>query len=74
MTRIAVGMKASLTAKKYSVAVVAAAAAAAAAGVKIQAFPVGSAQSAMDEQLMLLLLAEWLLVGALASCSPEFQC
>ena len=69
----AAGLKASLTAKEASAAVVAAAAAAAAAGVKIVAFPVGSTQSAMDEQLMLLPLAERLLVDALASCSQEFQ-
>ena len=74
LTLIAAGLKASPTAKETSAAVVAAAAAAAAAGVKIVAFPVGSTQSAMDEQLMLLPLAEWLLVDALASCSQEFQC
>ena len=74
MTRIAAELKAALTKKEASAAVVAAAAAAAAAGVKIVAFPVGSTQSAMDEQLMLLPLAEWLLVDALASYSQEFQC
>ena len=74
MTLIAAGLKASPTTMEVLVAVVAAAAAAAAAGVKIVAFPVGSTQSAMDEQLMLLPLAEWLLVDALASYSSEFLC